>query len=142
MLNFLRRKNKKKSHQVSREFADLSEVEKNIIRICKPYTMTGKLRLLTLIRGIEYLTKSGIEGDIIECGVWKGGSMMAAGMMLNELQDIRNLYLYDTFQGMTEPKDIDISVDKISGDSLYKELPDWCKANIDEVKEYHLYLEK
>jgi hypothetical protein len=41
---------------------------------------------------------------IVECGVWKGGSIMAALLTLRRLGDFgRDVYLYDTFTGMTEP---------------------------------------
>jgi hypothetical protein len=34
---------------------------------------------------------------------------------------------------MTEPEEVDISIDKISANKLFDELPDWCQANIEEV---------
>ena len=49
-------------------------------------------------------SRAGIEGDIVECGVWRGGSMMAAALTLLRLGDTdRDLYLFDTFAGMPEP---------------------------------------
>ena len=36
-------------------------------------------------------------------------------------------------KGMTEPEEVDISIDKISANKLFDELPDWCQANIEEV---------
>lgn len=126
---------KKKTPKISnREFGDLTDLERKIIKTCLPFTMTGKLRLISLIRAIDYLNQNAIEGDIVECGVWKGGSIMAAAYKSKESSNLRDIYLYDTFQGMTEPKDVDISIDNISANKLFEELPDWCQANIEEVK--------
>ena len=35
--------------------------------------MTSYERSVSLIRAVEYIEKDKIEGDIVECGVWKGG---------------------------------------------------------------------
>lgn len=65
-------------------------------------TMTSQVKVLGLIDGLRYLHRYGIEGDVVECGVWRGGSMMAAALTLMDLDDAgRALYLYDTFEGMS-----------------------------------------
>jgi O-methyltransferase len=56
---------------------------------------------------IKYTVKAGIEGDVVECGVWRGGSMMAIALELAHLGASRTLYLFDTFDGMSEPSDVD-----------------------------------
>ena len=53
-----------------------------------------------------------MPGAVVECGVWKGGSMMAAALTLLRLGDTeRDLYLYDTFEGMRRPTDEDVPAD-------------------------------
>ena len=75
----------------------------------KPYTMTGVERVVALCQSIAYLEKHGIAGDIVECGVWRGGSIMAAAVALLACDSTtRQLYLYDTFNGMPEPGAIDV----------------------------------
>src|SRR5262249_33011232 len=89
---------------------DFEDGEVAIIRAVEPYTMTGTERLHALIRAVKYVVAGGIAGDIIECGVWKGGSVMAIALTLLQLSsDDRHLYLFDTFSGMTEPgpRDVD-----------------------------------
>jgi hypothetical protein len=50
-----------------------------------------------------------VPGAIVECGVWKGGSMMAAALTLLRLGvSDRDLYLFDTFQGMPPPTQEDV----------------------------------
>jgi len=40
-----------------------------------------------------------IEGDLVECGVWRGGNVM----VMRWASPLRQIWLYDTFAGMTEP---------------------------------------
>jgi O-methyltransferase len=78
------------------------------MRAVRDRTMTDENRLENLILAIRYVTREAIPGAVVECGVWRGGSMMAAALTLLEVKDTsRELYLYDTFEGMTEPKDFD-----------------------------------
>src|SRR5262245_38059977 len=65
-----------------------------------PYTMTSPERVYSLIEAVRYVTRCGIQGAIVECGVARGGSMMAvASTLVRENASDRDLYLYDTFEG-------------------------------------------
>jgi O-methyltransferase len=91
---------------------DFRSDESAIIRAVQPWTMTSAERIYALIQAVRYVSTSGIAGAIVECGVWKGGSMAAVARTLLQLQDVtRELYLFDTFQGMSEPtsQDLDYS---------------------------------
>ena len=69
-----------------------------------PYTQTSAERLAALCAATEHVVAAGIPGAIVECGVWRGGSMMAAAITLRRVgADDRDLYLFDTFTGMTRP---------------------------------------
>lgn len=98
-----------KGKTVLQEFpADYDELHKNVYTKVKPYTMTSAERIFGLIEAVKYISRYNIEGDIVECGVWKGGSMMAVAETLINVQDAtRNLYLYDTFSGMPAPTEDD-----------------------------------
>jgi hypothetical protein len=87
---------------------DLSESDVDTVLRVRPYTMTSEERILAAIRATEYVALNRIPGAIVECGVWRGGSMMAMAITLLKLQreDIP-LYLFDTFAGMTEPTRVD-----------------------------------
>lgn len=90
---------------------ELSAAEANILEAARPYTKTSFERLITLIRSIQYICECQIPGDVIECGVWEGGSMMAAALALQEFGDTtRELYLFDTFAEVPDgtAEDIDI----------------------------------
>ena len=87
----------------------------NALQLIAPYTMTGKDGLETtyaLFHAIRYITANNVPGDMVECGVWRGGSMMLIALALQHFGDTgRRLYLYDTFAGMTEPDEIDRDYD-------------------------------
>ncbi len=77
-------------------------------RRVRRHTLTSPARVASLCDSVDYLVRNEIDGDIAECGVWKGGSMMAAALTLLRLGDTsRHLYLYDTYAGMTEPTEED-----------------------------------
>jgi O-methyltransferase len=83
---------------------DFAPEEIEIIRKVRAWTMTSPERIFALIQATRYVSVNGIKGDIVECGVWKGGSMAAIARTLLQLEDTsRHLYLFDTFAGMPEP---------------------------------------
>jgi O-methyltransferase len=82
---------------------DFSDEDAREIRAVRPFTLTNPERIHALIQATRYIVDAGVPGDIVECGVWKGGSMMTIARALSSRNDrSRNLYLFDTFQGMTE----------------------------------------
>jgi O-methyltransferase len=87
---------------------DFSPFQKSLLRKVRPYTMTSDERVAVLESAVRHVALN-YPGDFVECGVAKGGSMMAIASTLLELgiRD-RDLYLYDTFEGMPEPDDFDL----------------------------------
>jgi hypothetical protein len=81
-----------------------------IMQRCQSATMTSSERVYALYKAVEYLCAARIAGDFVECGVWRGGSMMCAALTLLQKADTsRRLYLYDTFEGMVPPDERDIN---------------------------------
>jgi O-methyltransferase len=79
------------------------------IRRVRRHTLASAPRIAALCDAVEYVVEGGVEGDIVECGVWKGGSMMAAALTLLRLGAAdRDLYLFDTFAGMPQPGPADV----------------------------------
>src|SRR5438105_10434846 len=91
-----------------------------------PYTMTAREGLETtyaLFQAVKYICQNNISGDIVECGVWRGGSMILVAYALDYFNDrTRDLYLYDTFAGMTEPSEIDIDFDNVAYQQRWKDV--------------------
>ena len=80
-----------------------------LIGSLRPYTMTSAERLWSLVNAVRYVIDEGIPGDFVECGVWRGGSVMAMAKTLTALGVTdRRVWLYDTYAGMTAPTTEDV----------------------------------
>jgi O-methyltransferase len=118
---------------------DLSSEEKEIIRKVQPFTMTSVERLAALIDAIRHLSLNKVGGAIVECGVWRGGSAMAAALALTSMGvSDRDIFLYDTFEGMPPPTPDDVTFDGVpAAQQLANFQPGtgiWCYASIEDVK--------
>ncbi len=90
-------------------FPDFFEQEKEIINAVRPWTMTGPERIYALMQAARYVSNHNIPGAIVECGVWRGGSMATVARTLLQKGDVsRDLYLFDTFEGLPDPKAEDV----------------------------------
>jgi O-methyltransferase len=121
--------------------ADFDAGAAAIIRRAAPYTMTSYERLFALVESARYVSRCAIPGDIVECGVWRGGSMMAAALALLERNDTsRTLHLFDTYEGMTAPTRRDVAIDGSAARELLEarskseDDPVWAYAALDRVK--------
>jgi hypothetical protein len=91
-------------------FKGTSPEDERIIRRALPYTMTGVARLQALVDAVRHCERNRIPGAFAECGVWRGGSVVAMILTLQELGNTaRDIHLFDTFEGMTEPTEHDVS---------------------------------
>ncbi len=115
----------------------------DFIRIQKQigaFTMTSIERQFALFNAVRYLVEHDIPGDIVECGVWRGGSsMLMAEALLSEGSDSRSLYLYDTYAGMSEPTDKDVNLHGTSSIAKWQRLQkgainEWDYASREEVE--------
>jgi hypothetical protein len=86
-----------------------TEQEKYLIEKYAPYTMTGRRRQYALLNAVNYLDRVGIDGAIVECGVWRGGNCMMVKEQRDDRFPKRDIYLFDTFCGMTAPSEIDVT---------------------------------
>lgn len=92
------------SHQfdLEPEFLELHQ-------LCREQTMTSIERMYALWSATRYIVENDLPGDFVECGVWRGGSVMLMALTLLRLgQTTRDLWLYDTFDGMTAPTADDV----------------------------------
>jgi O-methyltransferase len=113
---------------------DMDEATIRLFEAVQPYTMTGIARIAALRQAVQYVAKNRIPGAIVECGVWKGGSMMAAAKTLLECHaGDRELFLFDTFDGMTDPTEVDTDMGGIQA-SHWMQDSDKCRAGLDEVQ--------
>jgi len=88
--------------------AHASESDQLILGEARPHTLTTGVQMLALIDAVRYCVARRLEGAFAECGVWRGGSVLAMILTLQELgRADRDIHLYDTFEGMTEPTEAD-----------------------------------
>eukprot|EP00930_Biecheleria_cincta_P050774 TRINITY_DN3594_c0_g1_i1.p1 TRINITY_DN3594_c0_g1~~TRINITY_DN3594_c0_g1_i1.p1 ORF type:complete len:299 (-),score=39.98 TRINITY_DN3594_c0_g1_i1:245-1141(-) len=86
---------------VQRQFATLAFDE--VRQLVSFWTLVPKERMRFVYDYIGLLNNKGIKGDIVECGVWKGGMTMAMifANMQHNLE--RKFFLLDTFEGLPKP---------------------------------------
>ena len=71
--------------------------------------MTSLERMYALWSATRYIAENNLSGDFVECGVWRGGSVMLIALTLLRHGDAtRDIWLYDTFGGMTAPGPHDV----------------------------------
>jgi len=106
-----------------------------IWEIVKEHTMISPERGWALAEAVRYASKSHIPGDIVECGVWKGGACLLAAYILHSVEPLteRSIWLYDTFNGMVKPGVNDRIAS--SGEALTERNAEgWWAADIAEVR--------
>jgi hypothetical protein len=115
----------------------------DLVESIRPYTKTSPERISGWISDLEYIDRENIDGDIVECGVWRAGNIILA----RKLSPDRVCWLYDTFAGMTEPAQVDCKRNGAPALARYhsniKNGVGWCIATMDDVesglKEFGVY---
>ena len=130
----------KHQEKIKKSNTDFSKFETSIIDKVSDLTMTSPERIVTLVRAIQYIEKNNLAGDVVECGVWKGGSVGACLLTLISSNNLkRNIWLYDTYEGMNEPSDYDIDINgKSASERMALEYREtswvWAKAQLELVR--------
>ncbi len=76
-------------------------------------TMIGLQRLTNLQHCVETVLADGIPGDLVECGVWRGGACILMRAVLAAYGDeTRCVWLADSFQGLPRPDPKNYKADK------------------------------
>ncbi len=119
---------------------ELQPWQHEMLRAVQPYTMTEPSALWATLQALQHVHDRGVAGDFVECGVWRGGNTILAGLMRKRLGRDFAIHAFDTFAGMTAPTEFDAKSDKdldvqAKFDSLEKgEYNDWCYASIEDVR--------
>jgi hypothetical protein len=103
----------KKLQIVSTEIPAADEREEGKIWPTYADTMIGHKRLDNLQICVETVIREGVEGDLIETGVWRGGAciLMRAILAAHGIED-RKVYVADSFEGLPEPNPEKFPADK------------------------------
>lgn len=86
----------------------ITAADHEIIARALPLSITSLPRVQAVIDAVRYCEARRVPGAFAECGVWRGGSVLAMILSLQQLGVTdRDIYLYDTFEGMVEPTEAD-----------------------------------
>ena len=127
--------------QLAARFPDALPWQLRIMDSVQSVTMTSPERIFALINAVVYVCENNIPGDFVECGVWKGGSSAAIAQTLVHIDATdRTLWMYDTFDGMSQPTEADVDFMGQTADQLLDQqdiaesTSVWCRSPLDEVK--------
>ncbi len=126
--------------------ADVEPDALGILEQVRPFTMTSVQRIYSVYQAVQYIEHYQIPGAIVECGVWRGGSSMAAALTLLKQQHtskapVRDLHLFDTFEGMSEPTEHDVSKAGQPAQGKWEQSiqgngsSQWCYASEEDVRQ-------
>ena len=119
-------------------FADMEPEFRAALEKVRRYTMTTVERLYALWSSVGYVAQAGLPGDLVECGVWRGGSvMMMALELLRRGAADRRLWLYDTFAGLPMP-DAAVDVDILGN----RAIDGWQAATLPDGQTYWAYADE
>jgi O-methyltransferase len=118
---------------------ELGPEDEVLLDSAKGLSMTPPVAQWEFIQAIRHIENNRIIGDIVECGVWRGGNLVIAGLLRNRLGFDRQIWAYDTFAGMTAPTSADFKpAEDLDAGKKFATLDqgdhnDWCYASKHEV---------
>lgn len=121
---------------------ELSKPEGKFVKhvLAEKLTMVSSNSLMATAFGLKYVISRKIVGDFVECGTWRGGNGIVAARFFALYNENRQIHLFDTFTGMTEPSELDW---KLSNRQPAKQKflenqqdthNDWCYASLEDVQ--------
>jgi O-methyltransferase len=120
---------------------EMSEADKAVFRYVRDNRLSTSSdeRLFATIMACRYVVEHKIEGDFVECGVWRGGNSILAAGVFKSMTSEKSAWLFDTFAGMTQPTSFDINYLGEIADGKYRNTlrddhSDWCYCPIEEVR--------
>ena len=134
MANIFKKLIKKKTFKKEKA---ITQEDYEIIKLGMQYSMASWERLYANLNSIKYLVNAQIKGCVVECGVWRGGSMLTMLKTLKNCSELkRDIYLYDTYTGMSKPskEDGNFAHKKFKELQTGEENSNWCYADLNDVK--------
>ena len=111
-----------------------------LLDAAKGLSMTSPIAQWEFIQAIRTVEGRKIPGDLVECGVWRGGNLVIAGLLRKQLGFDRQIWAYDTFAGMTPPTEADFKPgdEELDVRRKFEQLEregrnDWCYASEEDV---------
>lgn len=97
--------------------------------VVEPHTMLGVRRLANIYRSVCEVARLGVPGNVVECGVARGGSALLMCLALRDAGSNKKVTLFDTFEGMPEPAPGDSDFEKA------KLFTGMCRGSLEDVTE-------
>ncbi len=123
------------------DVSDIPPEDLATIAAVDAFTMTSIEKRDALIESVRHLHRAGIAGAFVECGVWRGGSSMLMATESLRVGNVRELYLYDTFEGMPPPEAVDVDFQGVAAshklDAHSNKIESsifWARAQLDVVR--------
>ena len=134
IFNFeIRKINKKK-----KDIIEITKPEKKLIENSLQYSMTNVERMWSLIQSFHHVRQESLMGDFVECGVWKGGNIILLKKLIQKFNLKKNIYGFDTFEGMVEPTFYDVNYNNKSAKKMFDEHVekkiDFAMCSLEDVK--------
>ena len=105
------------------DFVGINEFELKSLEIASKYSMTGFERMFFLIKAIKQIEIDNVEGDFVECGVWRGGNLILFQRMIEKLNfKNRKIFAYDTYSGMSPPTQSDLNINNEKAEDIINSL--------------------
>jgi hypothetical protein len=125
----------------ARRFHDFTAQDKLIYAEARHVAVTTPQAVVSLARAAEYVLKNDVPGAFVECGVYLGGSIivMLRTLLLNGITD-RDVYLFDTFEGMPQPGEQDVYYTGEPAAATWRffsgteQGSNWVRADLESVK--------
>tara|TARA_A100001015_G_C14809720_1_gene640313 strand:+ start:35 stop:820 length:786 start_codon:yes stop_codon:yes gene_type:complete len=118
--------------------SEISDKEKEIVKNIQPYTMCKIANHWAIIQSIKHIKKNNIDGELVECGVFKGGNLILYKKIIDQIGLEKKIYAYDTFEGMTRPGEFDKDLKNINASDTFNKYKSakvpWCYSSIKDVK--------
>jgi O-methyltransferase len=128
--------------QVEKQFpVEISASDQKAFRYVRDNNLSTSSdeRLFATIMACRYVAEQDIQGDFVECGVWRGGNSIIAADVFKNLASHRRVWLFDTFVGMTAPTAADVNIRGETADEKFAHSErgdhnEWCYAPLEEVQ--------
>ena len=102
------------------------------INIVRGLSLTSTERITALFYELEHIRKNNIDGDLVECGVYRGGNILGMMEYCYHFDINKRIWLYDTFSGMTDPTNLDVDIQNNQASQILSDVK--CYSSLQEVQ--------
>ncbi len=123
------------------KYHDFTAMEKAVFIEVRDIVIAKPEAVVSLLRAVSYIIDNDIPGALVECGVFKGGNIVAMlRALLAKGRVDRDIYLFDTFEGMPFPEEVDVfytgekAVDEWKAKRRPDGSSDWVNSSLEETR--------